>query len=211
MTEEGAAAAGLRTSRPGERQHELPGTTRCGPPRPPAATRTGGGGPVKPARRTRRMREMGLLLDHRGAVRGMSFASPYFLTWDNVRAMLLSFSIEGIVVVGMTILLIVGGIDLSVGSVVCFAMVVTGQALPDGRGPVDGEPGGHRRKRAGRRDDRRLRHAHRAEPLHRLAGLHGDRARPVPGAHAGHAAVAVLAACASSSSSARARSSAFRP
>ena len=39
----------------------------------------------------------------------MSFASPYFLTWDNVRAMLLSFSIEGIVVVGMTILLIVGG------------------------------------------------------------------------------------------------------
>ena len=56
----------------------------------------------------------------------MSFASPYFLTWDNVRAMLMSFSIEGIVVVGMTILLIVGGIDLSVGSVVCFAMVVGG-------------------------------------------------------------------------------------
>ena len=56
----------------------------------------------------------------------MSFASPHFLTWDNVRAMLLSFSIEGIVVVGMTILLIVGGIDLSVGSVVCFAMVIGG-------------------------------------------------------------------------------------
>ena len=30
----------------------------------------------------------------------------------------MAFSIEGIVVVGMTILLIVGGIDLSVGSVV---------------------------------------------------------------------------------------------
>ncbi|MET0351192.1 MAG: ABC transporter permease, partial [Rhizobacter sp.] len=72
------------------------------------------------------VREAGLLLIIAALCIGMSFASPYFLTWDNVRAMLLSFSIEGIVVVGMTILLIVGGIDLSVGSVVCFAMVVTG-------------------------------------------------------------------------------------
>ena len=65
----------------------------------------------------------------------MSFASPYFLTWQNFRAMLLSFSIEGIVVVGMTILLIVGGIDLSVGSVVCLAEIGDGdwwQAVLDG-------------------------------------------------------------------------------
>src|ERR1043165_5649680 len=74
-----------------------------------------------------RMREAGLLLIIALLCVGMSFASPHFLTWDNIRAMLLSFSIEGIVVVGMTILLIVGGIDLSVGSVVCLAMVVTGK------------------------------------------------------------------------------------
>ena len=80
--------------------------------------------PAKPALQLIRMREMGLLLIIAALCVAMSFASPYFLTWDNVRAMLLSFSIEGIVVVGMTILLIVGGIDLSVGSVVCFAMVV---------------------------------------------------------------------------------------
>ncbi len=73
------------------------------------------------------LREAGLLLIIAALCVAMSFASPYFLTWDNVRAMLLSFAIEGIVVVGMTVLLIVGGIDLSVGSVVCLAMVITGK------------------------------------------------------------------------------------
>ena len=99
------------------------------------APRPSGGGPVKPANKFTSMREMGLLLIIAAMCVAMSFASPYFLTWDNVRAMLLSFSIEGIVVVGMTILLIVGGIDLSVGSVVCFAMVVTGKLFLMGMDP----------------------------------------------------------------------------
>jgi ribose transport system permease protein len=81
------------------------------------------------------MREAGLLLIIAMLCTVMSFASPHFLTWDNMRAMLLSFSIEGIVVVGMTILLIVGGIDLAVGSVVCFAMVVTGKLFLMGMDP----------------------------------------------------------------------------
>jgi ribose transport system permease protein len=57
----------------------------------------------------------------------MSFVSPYFLTWPNIKAILLSFSTEGIVVVGMTIILVVGGFDLSVGSVMCLAMVIGGK------------------------------------------------------------------------------------
>lgn len=65
----------------------------------------------------------------------MSFTSPYFLTWANMKAMLLSFSIEGIVVIGMTILLIVGGLDLSVGAVVCLSMVVAGQLFLSGVDP----------------------------------------------------------------------------
>jgi ribose transport system permease protein len=83
--------------------------------------------PTGPKRRLGNLREAGLLLIIAVLCIAMSFASPHFLTWDNVRAMLLSFAIEGIVVVGMTVLLIVGGIDLSVGSVVCFAMVVVGK------------------------------------------------------------------------------------
>ncbi len=81
------------------------------------------------------MREAGLIVIILTAVCAMSFASPHFLTWGNFRAMLMSFSIEGIVVVGMTILLIVGGIDLSVGSVVCFSMVVSGALFLAGLDP----------------------------------------------------------------------------
>ncbi len=103
----------------------LSGVALAAPRQPPGAAR----GP-----RTR-MREAGLLIIIALLCVVMSFASPYFLTWDNVRAMLLSFSIEGIVVVGMTILLIVGGIDLSVGSVVCLAMVVTGKLFLAGWDP----------------------------------------------------------------------------
>lgn len=91
--------------------------------------------PALPRWRLTSMREAGLLMIIAALCVVMSFASPYFLTWDNVRAMLMSFSIEGIVVVGMTILLIVGGIDLSVGSVVCFAMVITGKLFLLGMDP----------------------------------------------------------------------------
>jgi ribose transport system permease protein len=140
------------------------------------------------------MREMGLLLIIAVLCVAMSFASPYFLTWDNVRAMLLSFSIEGIVVVGMTILLIVGGIDLSVGSVVCFAMVVTGKLFLMGVDPwtagliaiaasagIGAMIGGC---------VTRIGLNHFIASLAFMVIVRG----PVPGAHAGHAAVAVLAA-----------------
>lgn len=107
----------------------LPAGVLAAPHEPPASART-----TKRPRLTN-VREAGLVLIIAVMCVAMSFASPYFLTWDNVRAMLLSFSIEGIVVVGMTILLIVGGIDLSVGSVVGFAMVVTGKLFLMGMDP----------------------------------------------------------------------------
>jgi ribose transport system permease protein len=65
----------------------------------------------------------------------MSFASEHFLSWGNMRAVMLSFSTEGIVVVGMTILIIVGGIDLSVGATMCLAMVVAGKLFLIGMNP----------------------------------------------------------------------------
>ncbi|MFZ4287384.1 ABC transporter permease [Variovorax sp. HJSM1_2] len=81
------------------------------------------------------LREAGLIAIILMICIAMSFASEYFLTWENMRAMLLSFSIEGIVVVGMAVLLIVGGIDLSVGSVVCLAMVIVGKLFLLGLNP----------------------------------------------------------------------------
>ena len=40
------------------------------------------------------MRELGLLLIIVTLCVAMSFASPYFLTWNNFRAMLMSFSLR---------------------------------------------------------------------------------------------------------------------
>jgi ribose transport system permease protein len=79
-----------------------------------------------PLRRLMQMRETGLILIIFALFVAMSFASPYFLTWVNIRAMVMAFAVEGIVVVGMTVLLISGGIDLSVGSVTALAMVIAG-------------------------------------------------------------------------------------
>jgi len=65
----------------------------------------------------------------------MSFASPYFLTWENIEAILLSFTTNGIVVIGMTVMLIVGGIDVSVGYTMCLAMCISGALFLEGWSP----------------------------------------------------------------------------
>lgn len=66
----------------------------------------------------------------------MSFLSPYFLTAANFRAMSIGMVPTGIIVVGMTFLLVSGGFDLSVGSVLALTgtvlalLVVKGLAVP---------------------------------------------------------------------------------
>ncbi len=62
----------------------------------------------------------------------MTAASPVFLTWPNLEAILLGLSVEGTIVVGMAILLVSGGLDLSVGSTLAFTGVVCGLAAVNG-------------------------------------------------------------------------------
>ena len=62
----------------------------------------------------------------------MSFASPYFLAWDNLLAVLLGLSIEAIVAVAMTNLMVSGGFDMSVGSIVAFVGATTALLLAKG-------------------------------------------------------------------------------
>jgi ribose transport system permease protein len=50
--------------------------------------------------------------------------SPFFATWSNVLTMLTQASIIGVISVGMTFVIISGGIDLSVGALVALASVV---------------------------------------------------------------------------------------
>ncbi len=82
-----------------------------------------------------RMRETGLIVIILALFLIMSFASPYFLTWANMRAMSMAFAVDGLLVIGMTILLISGGIDLSVGSVTALAMVIAGWLFLSGIDP----------------------------------------------------------------------------
>jgi len=65
----------------------------------------------------------------------LSFLSKNWNTWGNIRAILMSFSIEGIVVIAMTIMLIVGGFDLSVGSVMALTMIISGKFFLMGVNP----------------------------------------------------------------------------
>jgi ribose transport system permease protein len=55
----------------------------------------------------------------------MTFASPYFLNADNLLAVMLGLSVETIIAVSMTVLLISGGFDLSVGSIAAFAGIIS--------------------------------------------------------------------------------------
>lgn len=65
----------------------------------------------------------------------MTILSPVFMTWDNISSVLMSFATDGIVVIGMTLILIVGGIDLSVASVTAFAGVLAGKMFLGGMNP----------------------------------------------------------------------------
>lgn len=104
-------------------------------PLPSQSEQRGASGILSVAAKALRMRETGLILIILALFIAMSFASPYFLSWTNMRAMAMAFAVEGIVVVGMTILLISGGIDLSVGSVTALAMVIAGLLFLNGMDP----------------------------------------------------------------------------
>lgn len=56
----------------------------------------------------------------------LSLSSPYFFTVSNLAIVARQVSLSAIIAIGMTFVILLGGIDLSVGSVVAFASVITG-------------------------------------------------------------------------------------
>ena len=59
----------------------------------------------------------------------LSLLSPYFLKTNNLLNLLDQSVVTGIVAIGMTFVILTGGIDLSVGSVVGLTGVILGLAL----------------------------------------------------------------------------------
>lgn len=66
----------------------------------------------------------------------LSFATDAFLTTNNILNVLRQISINGIIAVGMTFVIITGGIDLSVGSIVGLAAVVATSFAHPGAYPL---------------------------------------------------------------------------
>jgi ribose transport system permease protein len=59
----------------------------------------------------------------------VSYASPSFLTPGNIFNVFRNFAFVGIIALGMTAVIITGGIDLSVGSVLCLTGMVVGMMM----------------------------------------------------------------------------------
>ncbi len=76
-----------------------------------------------------RAREMSVFVALVALVVIMSFASPYFLDAQNIFNVLRNMSTISIVAIGMTMVIITGGIDLSVGSVLAVSAMLTARLM----------------------------------------------------------------------------------
>lgn len=77
-------------------------------------------------------RELSLLIVLIAGSAVMGVSSQHFLKFSNMNSILLGLTVEGVMVIGMSLLLISGGLDLSVGSTMCLTGVVTGLSLTAG-------------------------------------------------------------------------------
>jgi ribose transport system permease protein len=59
----------------------------------------------------------------------MHFASPFFFTEGNIQNVAKNFSFIAIATLGVTFVIITGGIDLSVGSMMCFSAMITSMVM----------------------------------------------------------------------------------
>ncbi|TJZ76329.1 ABC transporter permease [Chitiniphilus eburneus] len=67
---------------------------------------------------------------------GLAFMSPDFLTVGNLMNVLRQVSINALIAFGMTLVILLGGIDLSVGSILALASVLTAMMMRAGYDPM---------------------------------------------------------------------------
>jgi ribose transport system permease protein len=101
------------------------------------------GATAAPGPRTKPRWEEQLLTGSRGPALALlvlcvalTIYSPFFLTKDNLLNVIDQVTVLGILALGMTAVIIIGGIDLSVGAVLALAMMVLGWLSHDGGLPV---------------------------------------------------------------------------
>lgn len=62
----------------------------------------------------------------------MTLFVPGFMTGANIETTFIGLATDGIIAIGMTIVLVLGGIDLSVGSIIALSSVITGILITQG-------------------------------------------------------------------------------
>jgi len=85
--------------------------------------------------RHRWINRFGILLALVVIVAALSFAKPHFLSWANLANIARQISINGILAIGVTFVLLTGGVDLSLGSVVALTGVVAAHFAHPGEYP----------------------------------------------------------------------------
>lgn len=79
-----------------------------------------------------RAKEVSVLLAIVLVSSAIAMATPYFLTTDNLMGVFRSFSLTAIMSIGMVMVIVTGGIDLSVGSVMGLSGLITALAFQSG-------------------------------------------------------------------------------
>ena len=86
----------------------------------------------------RKSSDLGVLMGRFGVLFGFiilvivsTILNPRFLTSTNILNVVRQISIFGIIAIGQTFVILIGGIDLSVGSILALVVVLTGGFLPD--------------------------------------------------------------------------------
>lgn len=82
------------------------------------------------------LKKMGPLLGLILLSAGLSIASPNFLTASNLFSVLRQVSYSGLIAFGMTFVILIGGIDLSVGAVLALVGIVTAGLIQSGMDPI---------------------------------------------------------------------------
>jgi len=106
---------------------------RTSAPSPSPSTSSGGAAMV---RRALAIPEVGILLPLLGLTLFFYWRNPVLLSGANISSMLRAMSFVGVVAVGLTLLMIAGEIDLSVGSVAGLCSIVAAHLMKDSHWPV---------------------------------------------------------------------------
>jgi ribose transport system permease protein len=116
-----------------ETAHPEAGTRQeTAPAEEPAGTSRGRGRSRNPLAALLRMRELSLLLFIVVGMIVLNFFQANILSVGNVELILLGISFDAIIAVGMTILLVSGGFDLSVGAVMALSGIVSALLMTSG-------------------------------------------------------------------------------